>query len=393
MNISNSFLNNKYGCWIVNGIPFDTKLSALHFSSQIGSTPVSFYYHDHVWQNFDRSILGKISLSDLYKQRALQLRDRYDYLILHYSGGSDSHNILYTFLKNNIKLDEISVRWIKPLRDQKFYTPNRKDTSGRNAASEWDFTIKPTLDWLKLNKPEIKINLVDYANNLTDNMISPEACEKRILEMNIAKGGLGYFSMMVNPEFEYQISENENAGHIFGVEKPMLFIKGNDVYFQFMDTLFEVGILPDGKPAGRSEMFYWAPDFPLLTIEQAYQTALYFKNNYSLGKWLWNDDPTISQEEMMQKFQEQGNIHKKILYSDSWDFNKFQVGKPNLMRSDWYFWLYEHPEMSTLRRNWEISMKNIVAGIDKRLVITEGEGNILRPIRTRPFHILSLKNK
>jgi hypothetical protein len=59
------------------------------------------WYHD-TFKNFNKDLLGKIPLKTLYKERAQQLRDNYDELILYYSGGSDSHNILHTFLQNNI---------------------------------------------------------------------------------------------------------------------------------------------------------------------------------------------------------------------------------------------------------------------------------------------------
>ena len=49
------------------------------------------------------------SLQDLYLKRAIELRNEYDYLILNYSGGSDSHNILETFMLNGIFLDEIFI--------------------------------------------------------------------------------------------------------------------------------------------------------------------------------------------------------------------------------------------------------------------------------------------
>lgn len=390
MNVSNFLLANKYGCWISNGIPFTSKLSALNYGSRQGNASVSFYYHDHIWQNFDRSLLGKIPLTDLYKERALQLRNKYDYLILHYSGGSDSHNILHTFLTNNIKLDEISVRWIKPLRDGKFYTPNTIDKSARNAASEWDFAIKPTLDWIAANRPEIKINVIDYANNLTDGMIKVESIEKRLNYVNFNKGGLGFFSMWANPDFEQLISTKENACHIFGIEKPIIYIKENEVYFQFMDNLLEMSMLPQAKADNRAEMFYWSPDLPLLAMEQAYQIAMFLKNNLHLRKYIW-DDQALPIDDILKKFNDQGEIFKKILYSDSWITDRFQVKKPNLLRSDWYFWIYENQELSSLKRNWEISMNNLTSNIDKRLLMSAGQVNLLRPIKTKPFHLLSLK--
>jgi len=153
----------RYGAWIVGGRQFTSKFEALHHAS-INKQPVSFYYHDKVWLSVNRSLLGRQSLTSLYRERALQLREKYDHLVLHYSGGSDSHNILHTFLSNGIKLDEVNVWWAIPLRDGKFYTISRI-ASARNGVSEWDLTIKPALDKLHALHPEIKITVTDpYAN-------------------------------------------------------------------------------------------------------------------------------------------------------------------------------------------------------------------------------------
>jgi len=51
------------------------------------------------------------TLSDLYHNRAQQLRNKYDYLVLWYSGGADSDTALNSFIDNNIHIDEI-VSWV-----------------------------------------------------------------------------------------------------------------------------------------------------------------------------------------------------------------------------------------------------------------------------------------
>ena len=47
------------------------------------------------------------SWKEICKKRAQQLRDSYDYIILYYSGGSDTTTVLNAFLDNNIHIDEI----------------------------------------------------------------------------------------------------------------------------------------------------------------------------------------------------------------------------------------------------------------------------------------------
>jgi len=399
MNLMHPLLTSKYGCWAT--LPskklFASKLDAVKYASQTNES-VYFYYHDHIWGNFDRSLLGKIPLTTLYKERAQQLRDKYNHLVLHYSGGSDSHNILHTFITNNIKLDEISVRWPKPLRDGKFYTPNATDTSARNAVSEWDFAIKPTLDWLASNRPDIKITIVDYASNLTETITSVEHIESRILSMNVNRGGFATLAMWVDPATEINISQKKmsNIGHIFGIDKPILILKDNNICVQFMDAVFENSLIPESKVEERVEPFYWSPDFPLLALEQAYQSALSFKHSKELMS-LIEQSTTLTPSDMLKRFEGQGNVQKKILYKDSWNINTFQAGKPNVARSDWYFWLYENKELEPLRNNWTQAFNNLMEGIDQRLLLTASFENLsipsIRPVRTKPFPILSLDSR
>jgi hypothetical protein len=69
--------------------------------------PISWDFHRSAFECVINNPNINLNLLDLYKERAQQLRDSYDYLILAYSGGSDSDNMLKTFLYNNIKIDEI----------------------------------------------------------------------------------------------------------------------------------------------------------------------------------------------------------------------------------------------------------------------------------------------
>lgn len=380
---------NKYGCWVVGSTAFKTKFEAIQHGTSVGIQP-HFYYHDHIWNNLDRSLLGKTSLPALYKERAQQLRDKYDHLVLHYSGGSDSHNILETFLQNNIKLDEISVRWIKPLRDGKFYTPNNKDTSARNAASEWDYTIKPVLDKLKTTHPEITITVVDNAETLNLNSInSVDNIENTLSKIHISSAALGSIYQRLDPSIERKLSvSNKNVGHIFGIEKPLMYITDTDAYMFFQDSFFEPGTMVDGMESNIAEMFYWSADLPLLAMEQCYRVALEYKLNLKFRELFWRDGADA--ETVKIRLKARTEVYKKILYKDTWDFNKFQVDKPNIARSDWYFWLHESPELETVRENARQAMVNLTKGFDPKMVTHVDGRPLLNACKTRKFHILSL---
>ena len=74
---------NKYGHYTVGEKIFTNSMLAFLEGSKT-KNPIKWNYHNNLWKNFDKSRLGNYNLKSLYKQRAQQLRDSYDYLILHY---------------------------------------------------------------------------------------------------------------------------------------------------------------------------------------------------------------------------------------------------------------------------------------------------------------------
>jgi hypothetical protein len=381
----NHILESKYGCYIAEGMPFISKLDALNYVSQFNSNSIFFYYHNHIWENFDRSKLGTVPLADLYKERALQLRNKYDYLVLHYSGGSDSHNVLHTFIENNIKLDEIYVRWAKPLIDEKFYKPDKNNFSAENSPSEWNFTIRPALESIQRSHPEIKITISDFTKNFGSFDFSEKKIEKIIVDMNLTVGALGSIAQRIDRNVSITESKNKNIGHIFGVEKPLLYIEDNFINMLFQDSMMEVVTLQDLKSNDSAELFYWAPDFPLLTMEMAYQCSLYFKN-YQEVIYKLNQDLNV--ESINREIRR--DIYKKALYEKSWNLNKFQVNKPNFDRSDWWSWIHESTELDNLKQNFKFMMNEILGGVDKRMVNSSGDSLLMKPIVSKRFKVLKL---
>ena len=66
---------------------------------------IKFYYYDDVFSLVNWNLEPKESLEDLYRKRAEQIRKDYEYVILAYSGGHDSSQVLETFYYNNIHID------------------------------------------------------------------------------------------------------------------------------------------------------------------------------------------------------------------------------------------------------------------------------------------------
>ena len=91
--------------------------------------------NDDVYGKLDWSVPVETNLLTLYKQRAEQLREKYDYLVMYYSGGADSTNALHAFIDNNIFLDELIMHMPEPVQK----TINGVDTSNLNYYSEVEY--------------------------------------------------------------------------------------------------------------------------------------------------------------------------------------------------------------------------------------------------------------
>jgi len=98
----------KFGEYSVNGQLYTSKQQALLAAN--GNTElVTFHFNDEVYNRFDwtRDPLPQQSLTDLYRVRAQEIRESYDYVALMFSGGPDSTNMLESFVFNDYRVDEI----------------------------------------------------------------------------------------------------------------------------------------------------------------------------------------------------------------------------------------------------------------------------------------------
>lgn len=120
-----------------------------------------FYFHDDVLTKVDWKIEPLLSLDELYRIRAQQIRDEYPYIVLCYSGGTDSTAMLETFYYNNIHIDEILV--VGAL------SQDTHQGSDRNHNGDLYHNAFPLLKQLSL--PNTKISIVDYSKWFRDGMI------------------------------------------------------------------------------------------------------------------------------------------------------------------------------------------------------------------------------
>ena len=369
----NLIVTGPWGHWLVVDKIFHVKRDALLYASIVGCPEVTWHWHDDVFKSFDRSKLGTVPLNSLYKQRAQQLRDEYDYLILYYSGGADSHNILMTFINNNIKLDRIYVNWPGKTVNKGLYTPNSIDKSARNLLSEWDLVIEPTLKWLSMSHPEIPIEIGDWTEQLSEKYYTDDVYLKAggywsagALLRNLNSSTLGI----------KKCDQGLRVASIFGFEKPHLELDNNgNVAMFFHDIAYQIS----SNSVGTFEPFYWTPSLPQLPFEMAWQMFLYFKHNPASRGFMWRDPMIIDRNTVTHI---NNRIAKLVCYSDTWDFNKFQAEKPStITRTDRDFWLYENPEFDRIVQSWNYHYTGFLDGINSKYLGDVTHFKTLRSVR------------
>jgi hypothetical protein len=350
MTTDNEYYTFPQGFWRVGTKKFINKHEAFLYATEI-NLPIQksdYVYFNHVWEQFDRSLIGKFTLKELYKQRAQQLRDSYDYLILYFSGGSDSYNILRSFIDNGIKLDEVCVKWNTPAIETmtNIYIPNTTINTAFNCISEWDFAIKPVLEKLAIEHPEINIEIIDWFKS--KDTISLEDAFKLVNHWHdVEVPSLAMWS----PSENKMLEKGKTVASIYGIDKPCLFEEDGNYYMRFTDAALCAGT-PNPNNIYGTEYFYWTPKFPILAFEMANQLIKSYKTPQF--KWLrqhqvsienWRTIDHIATHQIFE------TAMRHILY-DTWE-NRFQSNKPlKIDRSDKNFWIYQNSELSSYKENY-----------------------------------------
>lgn len=242
------FLKNKI-CWIESDSSIITNRNS--FTNLKNHNNIIFKIHKS-FEEADWSKEPTKSLQQLYKERAQQLRDKYNYLIVYFSGGADSITVLNSFINNNIHLDEVVINSFPEID---------KDILNCNYAKEYlklrSFKGKITINNLTMEKLNI-INQNQLWFNDEDNNFSG-------LLPGLTRSYIDFFEE--NNLTEY-VRRSGNVGHVFGADVPKLSRTENAFYCQFNFSEFTNFGLHD-----KSIPFFVPVDFPEVFIKQCHVLA------------------------------------------------------------------------------------------------------------------------
>lgn len=272
----------KYGFFEVNGTRTFSKYEAWQIAQQhnIPDEDIRFNFNDDLMSQYDWTVEPTADLSELYAQRARQIREKYDHVVLFYSGGIDSHVILNTFYRNNIKIDEIIT------------IGNRQYLSDSAKINQEVFgKALPYLDTLNLKKFGTERSYVDIGQLIVDQFADPFHFENFMYYHN---GPLSpWYMAFRSPMFKLQNQKHvelSNSGkkicYMWGYDKPNMFYEDGNWCFKFTDSVSDFAVRPfvyKNMLGGAlvnyyDEPFFVTPDLPEMTIKQCHLATRTLKN-------------------------------------------------------------------------------------------------------------------
>ena len=226
------------------------------------------------------------TLNELYRQRAQQIRDSYDYVVIWYSGGADSWNILNSFLSNNIPIDEIA------------HCHSLK-ADGGNKHSDFNeetfFTAIPRTQEIVQRYPNIRHRVIDLSDCIdglysrhdikfdfiynTKSMASANSLARSYLRDDIA-------------DYRRIMDSGRRMVFVWGTEKPRMTLKDNRYHVMFQDSFSETNIrIQSLADQGYfDEWFYWSPYTAALVAKQCHVLRRVLEHDHADPAW-YTDHP------------------------------------------------------------------------------------------------------
>jgi hypothetical protein len=350
--------NDKLGYYMVGQNRHYIKPKALIEATKTNQFP-EWHFNRNIFNTYDWSIEPETGLRELYRIRAQQLRDQYDYIRLEVSGGGDSSTAAYSFILNGIHLDEVVFRY--PKTGEKNVTDDPFNTKPENTLSEWKYAAQPLLKWIADHAPRTKITIHDYS----EDMLNSDHDESWVFRTKdyFQPGHAFKHTVDAVDSHKETLDQGKRVCMLWGVDKPKVCIKDKKWYLYFMDVQANNANPEVGQWDNiTNEYFYWTPDLPELLCKQAHIIRKWFdlpSNVYlqHLARW---PNYSFAQRTTFE------HIIKPLLYPD-YDPATFQTSKPtNSFYNEMDHWFYTNFQGTHTWNVWQAGLKHLVDNIDPK---------------------------
>lgn len=251
----------------VSGAVFTNKTLALLYANdrKIPTEKITWNFHDRDFQSIDWKIEPAQSINELYKIRAKSLREKYDYLILMCSGGPDSNNMAYSFLKNGIHVDEIIAS--APLSGLSNWKDDASDTRTENVISETRLAQIPFIEEIRNKYPSVKITINDYFEDI----LKYKDAEWLINSTDyIHPTTVARYDVEKFQHLRKLADSDKKIGIIYGIDKPFIIIQNGKFMNSISDYAVNVPTAIQNYKNFHNELFYFSHEFPQIVSKQCH---------------------------------------------------------------------------------------------------------------------------
>lgn len=262
--------HDHFGFYQIGPYKTYSKIEAIEISARTG-TDLQWNFNNHVFENFNWTKEPAGTLDFWYGERARQIRDAYDYIVLMYSGGPDSWNMLKAFVDNNIYIDEITHYITKEGTPLSFKAEQNFEVVA---------TSYPTAKKLIETNPTYKNTnhrIVDGGESLIKKMSTAKQFDYFYEEGNNYFGPwCTTFSEIrqTDPYYRKLTDQQKSVCFVWGYDKPLVVQNNRKFFINFTEMGSATFVKPKDQMKNTGgkfdEAFYWSPDMPEVPCKQAH---------------------------------------------------------------------------------------------------------------------------
>jgi hypothetical protein len=324
-----SFTPDKFGYYDVGGVKTYSKLEAIELQKSTNQFP-EWHFNREVLDTVNWTKEPAVDLWELYKARARQIRNSFDYVVLFYSGGSDSFNMIDSWISADCKIDEIATwcndkasRNKQDLMNSEIYLAALPEIKRFSNRADFNFRL------IDISDLTAKISAQEDLLYLYSSVFSPHRMAAAHLRQHVK-------------EYADLIAQGKKLCFVWGKDKPQMFYDERGHYVQFFDINDDcVSALSqiNYHQGWYDELFYWTPDMPEITIKQAHILKRFLDNCHD-PRYYMDDRGPFGYNPKINKHLSSHTL-RRLIYP-TWNPNTFISGKtPNKIFSVRDQWLWD----------------------------------------------------
>jgi hypothetical protein len=307
-------------------------------------------YHEAEFDRVNWKEEPSETLDNLYRQRSFEIRLKYDYIFLSYSGGVDSHNIAVSFFKNGLHIDLLASR----SSSESYLDSTNNDP--KNMGKESLLAALPQSEKLKQYSNNVNFKIINWGADIVKAWDGDRIGTSRI-EDQASMQASSIVKRRIH-EFLPSVEKYNNPVMLCGIDKPYIYHIDGKFYLAFMDlpllTQMMNEISLDANNPFTLLPYYWHPDSEKILRKQAHIVIKWFRQNpqfMSLLNFPHRNAQNIPPKERISAYDE---IVNRLIYT-CYDPTVWQTKKNNGQAFiEEEHWWHNNPDMPAVQRWFKV---------------------------------------